>query len=84
MLTREWSLTAIAVSCLFFALTMQAQPTDPGVRGGAAGAGGAIAGLTVQETKFFNAGLDDFKSGAIRHGIDNRNWPRAGPAVQHG
>src|SRR5262245_31304179 len=34
--------------------------TDPGPRGGAAGAGGAIVGLTVKESKFFDAGLDEF------------------------
>jgi CxxC motif-containing protein (DUF1111 family) len=44
---------------LAFAATTLAQ-TDPGVRGGAAGAGGAIPGLTVKEGKFFNSGLDAF------------------------
>src|SRR5262249_24947239 len=34
--------------------------TDPGVRGGAAGAGSAIGGLTVKEGKFFDAGRDAF------------------------
>jgi CxxC motif-containing protein (DUF1111 family) len=33
---------------------------DPGVRGGAAGAGAPIAGLTETELAFFNAGKDDF------------------------
>jgi CxxC motif-containing protein (DUF1111 family) len=33
---------------------------DPGVRGGPAGAGGAIPGLTASERKFFDAGLEDF------------------------
>ena len=33
---------------------------DPGVRGGAAGAGAPIAGLTKTELAFFNAGKDDF------------------------
>ena len=33
---------------------------DPGVRGGAAGAGAPIAGLTTTELAFFNAGKDDF------------------------
>ncbi|TMG70278.1 MAG: hypothetical protein E6H80_13165 [Betaproteobacteria bacterium] len=33
---------------------------DPGVRGGAAGAGGPIAGLTKTELAFFNAGTDEF------------------------
>jgi CxxC motif-containing protein (DUF1111 family) len=33
---------------------------DPGVRGGNPGAGGAIAGLSVTEYKFFKLGLEDF------------------------
>jgi len=33
---------------------------DPGVRGGSAGAGGAIAGLSVAEQAFFALGLEDF------------------------
>jgi CxxC motif-containing protein (DUF1111 family) len=33
---------------------------DPGVRGGPAGAGGPIAGLTAEQTAMFNQGLDDF------------------------
>jgi CxxC motif-containing protein (DUF1111 family) len=34
--------------------------TDPGVRGGAAGAGTAIPGLTTNETAFFQAGAEAF------------------------
>jgi CxxC motif-containing protein (DUF1111 family) len=34
---------------------------DPGVRGGPAGAGGPIAGLSGSETSFFLAGLEDFE-----------------------
>jgi CxxC motif-containing protein (DUF1111 family) len=34
---------------------------DPGPRTGAAGAGGPIAGLTVKEGKFFDAGLEEFE-----------------------
>ena len=33
---------------------------DPGVRGGAAGAGAPIAGLTRTELAFFNSGTDEF------------------------
>ena len=36
-------------------------PTDPGPRVGNAGAGGAMANLTVKEAKFFDAGLDEFE-----------------------
>ena len=34
---------------------------DPGVRGGAAGAGGPIAGLTARQKEFFAAGQEDFE-----------------------
>jgi CxxC motif-containing protein (DUF1111 family) len=36
------------------------QTMDPGPRGGAPGAGGRIAGLTLKESKFVDAGLDEF------------------------
>ncbi len=35
--------------------------TDPGVRPGAAGAGGPLPGLSGNETVFFDAGLEDFE-----------------------
>jgi CxxC motif-containing protein (DUF1111 family) len=38
----------------------QAQPCDPGVRGGPPGAGGSIAGLTPNQIAFFKAGLARF------------------------
>jgi CxxC motif-containing protein (DUF1111 family) len=38
-----------------------ATPRDPGVRGGPAGAGGPIAGLTAKQLDFFNAGKEDFE-----------------------
>ena len=43
--------------------TATASPArDPGVRGGPAGAGGAIVGLTARELEFFNTGQADFES----------------------
>jgi len=44
---------------------------DPGVRGGAAGAGAAhVAGLTRTELAFFNAGTDEFaERGRARDGL---------------
>ena len=41
-------------------LSWSQPPTDPGARGGASGAGAAIAGLTTKEAKFFDSGLDSF------------------------
>ena len=60
-------LTLLAVGFLFFRadisspLDSSSAARDPGVRGGAAGAGGPIAGLTETELAFFNAGKDDFE-----------------------
>jgi CxxC motif-containing protein (DUF1111 family) len=56
---------ALAVAGLVVACSVpQVDPSppakDPGVRGGAAGAGGAIAGLMKNELAFFDAGKDDF------------------------
>src|SRR6266850_1573157 len=59
------SLTLALVGCSVFPVEPDTPPAptaakDPGVRGGAAGAGGAIAGLTATELAFFKAGQDDF------------------------
>src|SRR6266566_8670699 len=46
---------------------------DPGVRGGAAGGGGAIAGLSKTETPFFLAGQDAFQEvDAVPDGLGPR------------
>jgi CxxC motif-containing protein (DUF1111 family) len=51
-----------AFAFVFAAVVMAANdPTDPGPRAGNAGAGGAMANLTVKEAKFFDAGLDEFE-----------------------
>ena len=70
MSKRKWQLLSVVLVVAFFALSgvIQAQiqshfqARDPGVRGGAAGAGGPIAGLNGDETEMFNVGLDDFSS----------------------
>src|SRR5216117_697727 len=58
----RWPACAVSVLVLSLAIGagMQLGPVDPGVRGGAAGAGGVIAGLTIKEGKFFDVGLDAF------------------------
>src|SRR5438105_9408832 len=58
----KWMSGTLCVLTLSFTIqaAMQNGPSDPGVRGGAAGAGGAISGLTVKEEKFFQAGQDQF------------------------
>ena len=49
----------LALSVVFVPMLATAQ-TDPGPRGGAAGAGGRVAGLTVKEGKFFDSGQASF------------------------
>ena len=63
---------AAAVVCLFFFQVEMAssqwgggggwtfRASDPGVRGGAAGAGGQLAGLSATQAAFFTAGAVDF------------------------
>jgi CxxC motif-containing protein (DUF1111 family) len=48
-------------------------PTDPGVRGGAPGAGGHLPGLTGYEVAYFELGLEDF---AEAEGIGDGLGPR--------
>ena len=45
---------------------------DPGVRGGPAGGGGPIAGLTADEAEMFTVGLEDFSE---EEGVDRRRRP---------
>src|SRR6266581_2511927 len=74
---------AAAVGALFFSqiemvssqLIISSPPMaqDPGVRGGAAGAGGAIAGLSKAEAAFFAAGQDAFQEvEAVSDGLGPR------------
>jgi CxxC motif-containing protein (DUF1111 family) len=57
------ALVAIAIGVVLGTVDLQAdlsRARDPGVRGGAAGAGGPIAGLTADEHEMFEVGLEDF------------------------
>src|SRR5438034_6190705 len=57
---------AVAVAALAMCICARSQgqaargPVDPGVRGGAPGAGTALEGLTADETAFFQNGLAKF------------------------
>jgi len=55
-----FSLVTLVPFVAIVVLHAQSGARDPGVRGGAAGAGGPIAALTVQETKFFQEGQNRF------------------------
>ena len=55
----------------------QKRPIDPGVRVGAAGAGGALPGLTSDETQFFQDGLTRFQNvEVVTGGANNGLGPR--------
>ena len=60
-------------------LAMAQAVVDPGPRGGAAGAGGPIAGLTLKEGKFFDSGLDSFQEVASVTGSVAGTEPGLGP-----
>jgi CxxC motif-containing protein (DUF1111 family) len=55
------AVVVLLLSLLMVSAVTLAQPTDPGVRGGAAGAGGPLAGISVQESKFFDNGQTRFQ-----------------------
>jgi len=50
---------------LFVLSTMVMAQNDPGPRAGSAAAGGAVANLSVKETKFFQSGAEPFNLSAI-------------------
>src|SRR5262249_26493788 len=54
-------IAAIVVLGTFQLLQAQFRARDPGVRGGAAGAGGALAGLSARQLQFFTTGQGDFE-----------------------
>jgi CxxC motif-containing protein (DUF1111 family) len=78
MKREKWPLllsVVVAVTLLGLAGVIQAQfrARDPGVRGGPAGAGDAIGGLTTEEAEMFTVGLEDFSE---EEGIDDGVGPR--------
>ena len=60
----KWRVVLVVLVVMFFGVaeSIQAQfrAKDPGVRGGPAGAGGPLSGLTTAEQDMFNDGLEDF------------------------
>src|SRR6266436_227252 len=67
-------------ACMAAALAMaqtEKTPVDPGVRGGAAGAGGPLQGLTADESVFFRDGLARFAEiESVTGGNNNGLGPR--------
>ena len=78
-MTKRPSVFTIAVVTILLCLAasvIQAQfflARDPGVRGGAAGAGGPLPGLTSRELEFFTVGEEDFEEAeAVAEGLGPR------------
>jgi CxxC motif-containing protein (DUF1111 family) len=60
-LERQAAGMILAVGSVLANASVASAQTDPGVRGGAAGAGGPLAGISIQEEKFFNNGQTRFQ-----------------------
>src|SRR2546426_7021276 len=82
------SLFLFQVETVLSQLSVMSTAQDPGVRGGAAGAGGAIAGLSKTEIAFFAASRDTFQEvddvpGGLgpRMNLDQCSGCHAQPAV---
>ena len=67
----------LATSCIHTSAQTVKMPADPGVRGGAAGAGSPLKGLTADEIAFFQNGLARFAEiEVVTGGTNNGLGPR--------
>src|ERR1700724_2166406 len=70
-------LAVVLITCGYTWGQTRSAPVDPGVRGGAAGAGGPLRGLTADETAFFLDGQARFAEiEVINKGANNGLGPR--------
>src|ERR1700686_914145 len=70
-------LTVALITCGYTLGQTRSAPVDPGVRGGAAGAGGPLQGLTADETAFFLDGQARFADiEVVNKGANNGLGPR--------
>jgi len=68
---------AVLAICIYPLAQAARGPVDPGVRGGAPGAGGPLEGLTADETSFFQDGLARFAEiESVTAGKNNGLGPR--------
>jgi CxxC motif-containing protein (DUF1111 family) len=73
-------LAVLAISAVVPGPLAQAAATDPGPRGGPAGAGGALPGLGAAELKFFKAALAQFITiDSVTGSIDGESGSGLGP-----
>ena len=70
-------LAVVLITCGYTLGQTRSAPVDPGVRGGAAGAGGPLRGLTADETAFFLDGQARFAEiEVVNKGANNGLGPR--------
>ena len=70
-------LAAALITCTCALSQTKSTPVDPGVRGGPAGAGGPLNGLTADETTFFQDGQGRFaETEVVQGGANNGLGPR--------
>ena len=70
-------LAVVLITCGYTLGQTRSAPVDPGVRGGAAGAGGPLRGLTADETAFFLDGQARFAEiEVVNKGTNNGLGPR--------
>jgi CxxC motif-containing protein (DUF1111 family) len=72
------AIVAVAfAACVYTSGQSKPGPMDPGVRGGPAGAGGPLQGLTADETAFFQDGQSRFAEiESVTNGANNGLGPR--------
>ena len=67
----------VLTTCVYTLGQSKSAPVDPGVRGGPAGAGAPLNGLTADETAFFQDGLARFAEiESVTNGSNNGLGPR--------
>lgn len=64
-------LAAALLACIYCLAQAKSAPVNPGVRGGPAGAGGPLPGLTADETAFFQDGRARFAEIEVVQGSSN-------------
>jgi len=71
------SIAVVLAACMFTMGQTKTGPVDPGVRGGPAGVGGPLQGLTADETAFFLDGQSRFAEvESVTKGANNGLGPR--------
>ena len=74
-----WSRSFVICSLLLVLSTVVMAQNDPGPRAATGGGGGAVTGLTVKETKYFQSGADAFGEAASVNGSVTGTEPGLGP-----